>query len=87
MNVCPPIVADPLRAGPAFAATLNRTVPLPTPEAPEMIVSQDSLLVAVHVQVAAADTETLNPLDPPAPTDWLAGLMDDTEHGPAVPAA
>ena len=51
VNVWPPIVSVPVR-GPllVLAAALKLTVPLPLPLAPDVIVSQASLLVAVHAQ-------------------------------------
>jgi hypothetical protein len=53
VNVCPAIVAVPLRAFPGFAAIVNTTLPLPVPLAPDFTVMNDELLTAVHVHVAA----------------------------------
>ena len=76
MNVCPAIVTVPARL-PALllAATEYSTVPLPLPLLPEVIVIQDALLVAAHVQPLAAVTATL-PLAAAAARDWLAGEME-----------
>jgi hypothetical protein len=46
--------------------TENVTEPLPLPIAPDAIVSQEALLVAVHVQPLAAETLTDGPAPPPA---------------------
>jgi len=53
VNVCPAIVAVPLRTPPKFAAIVNTTLPLPVPLAPDFTVMNDELLTAVHVHVAA----------------------------------
>jgi hypothetical protein len=52
------MVNVPDRFLPSFSATLNRTVPFPLPEAPDVIVIHDSWLVAVHAQPAPAETAT-----------------------------
>src|SRR5262245_41740271 len=46
VNVRPPIVSVPLRAGPSVAPTLKLTVPLPEPLAPSVTVIQSAWLVA-----------------------------------------
>ena len=52
---------------------LNATVPLPLPLAPLVTVSQDvALLTPVHAQPVAAVT-AVEPVPPPAATDWLVG--------------
>jgi hypothetical protein len=77
VNTCPAIVSVPVREDVAvFAATLYPTVPLPLPLAPELMVSQVTLLVAVHAQPAATVTLTV-PLDAEAPTEPL----DDESAG------
>ena len=57
-----------------FAATLIWTVPLPLPDAPELTVSQDALLVAVQGHAVVAVTVTLK-LPPAEVADWLVGEM------------
>jgi hypothetical protein len=42
------MLSVPVRCAPVFAATLNATVPLPVPLAPEVMVIHEALLVAVH---------------------------------------
>jgi hypothetical protein len=42
--------------GPVFASTLKSTEPFPFPVAPELIFSQEALLVAVHVHPVPAVT-------------------------------
>jgi hypothetical protein len=49
----------PVREPPVFAATRYRTVPSPVPDAPEVIVIHDTLLVAVHVHPLVVSTFTL----------------------------
>ena len=56
-----------------LAATLNATVPLPLPLAPLVTVIQLVLLLtAVHAHPAGAVT-AVDPVPPPAATDWLVG--------------
>ncbi len=50
VNVWPAIVKVPLRAPVASAPTLKETIPLPLPDAPEVIVIQSTLLVAAQPQ-------------------------------------
>jgi hypothetical protein len=64
VNVWPAIVSVPVRDPPERGSTMNSTVPLPLPEAPEEIVIHDTLLDAVHAHDAPAVTPT-EP-DPPA---------------------
>jgi hypothetical protein len=64
-----------LRALPVFAATLNATDPLPVPVAPDVIVIHAALLLAVQEHPAAVATENAAPTTPPAPNDWLLGLI------------
>jgi hypothetical protein len=61
------MVSVPVRAAPGFAAIVKLTVPVPF--APDVIVIQESLLVAVHVQPAGVDTVTGVPAPPPIPID------------------
>ncbi len=83
VNACPPIVSVDDRADvPVFAATENATVPLPLPLAPEVIVTQESGVVAVHAQAAAAVTVTL-PLPPDAATACDVGVIVMSHGMPA----
>jgi hypothetical protein len=60
VKVCPPIVIVPLRdVVPVFAETLYRTLPLPLPLAPAVIVIHATLLADVHAQPVAAVIVTL----------------------------
>lgn len=68
------IVTVPVLGGPAFAATRNATVPLPSPLADDVIVIQSALLRAVHVHPVAVATVTLA-LPALAETVWLSGAM------------
>jgi len=76
-NVCPAIVSEPLRCVPlGLAAALNATGPVPLPLAPLVTVSHDVLLLTpVHAQPARVVT-VVDPVPPPAPTDWLVGLIE-----------
>jgi len=65
-NVCPAIVSDPPLALDGLGATENVTEPLPLPIAPDVIVSQERLLVAVHVHPFTAETLTVGPDPTPA---------------------
>ena len=60
MTVCPAIVRVPVRdEAPVFVAMEKVTVPLPFPLTPDVMLSHEVLLVAVHVQPAAAVTLVL----------------------------
>ena len=59
VNVCVAIVSVAVRAAPVLAVTLNATVPLPVPAAPEVTVSHGALLTAVHAQAAVVVTFTV----------------------------
>jgi hypothetical protein len=73
VTVCPPIVIVPVRVlAVLFAATVNETVPVPLPFAPEVITMNAALLAAVHAQPASVVTVRL-PAPPPDGNDWLAG--------------
>ena len=77
------MVRVPVRLDELFAATLNVTVPFPVPLAPEAIVSQAALLVAVQTHPAATDTATGVPAPPAAPIDCDVGLIDGAQTVPA----
>ena len=74
LNVCPAMVAVPVRGAPAFTSTESRTVSLPLPVAPATTVTQGTLLVAVHVHPADALTVT-SMVAPEAGTFCCVGLM------------
>jgi hypothetical protein len=65
-----------------FAAAVNATDPFPLPLLPLVIVTQESLLVAVHAQPAGAVTAT-DPESPVPATDWLAGEIVKLHDVPA----
>jgi hypothetical protein len=65
-----------------LAATVKLTVPLPAPLAPAVIVSHESLLVAVHGHPAAVDTATGVPAPPAAAIDCVFGAIEGA-HVPA----
>src|ERR687892_697882 len=62
VTVCPPMISEPVRAGPALAATMTSTRPLPAPLPPEEMLIQLALDEDVHSQPAAVVTDTA--LDP-----------------------
>jgi hypothetical protein len=74
LNVWPPIVSVPVRALMfGLDEALNATVPFPLPLAPLVSVNHDvSLLTPVHAHPAGAVT-AVDPVPPPATTDWLVG--------------
>ena len=73
VNVWPAMVNVPVRElEPVLAATEKVTVPLPVPLAPDVIVIQVALLVAVQGQPLLAATLEL-PLPPPEGNEALAG--------------
>jgi hypothetical protein len=51
------------------------TVPLPVPELPDVIVTHEALLAAVHAQPAPAVTDML-PAPPDARNDWFVGEIE-----------
>ena len=75
MKVCPAIVSVPVRGLPVvFTATLYFTVPFPLPDAPDVMVSHGSLLVACHGQLANVETITV-PVPPSDANESLVGIM------------
>ena len=64
-NVCLAIVSDPLLTLNGLRSTENATEPLPLPLAPDVIVSQELLLAAVHVHPFSEETVTVGPAPPP----------------------
>ena len=70
VKVWPPIRMESERAAPRLGSTTKPTVPFPVPLAPEAIVIQAALVVAVHAQLAVVMTST-EPVAPMAVTDVL----------------
>jgi hypothetical protein len=70
------MVSVPVRAGPVFGSTLNRTEPFPLPLAPDVMLIHGALLVAVHVQPPVVDTCTFVSLSPLAGTDRAVGSIE-----------
>lgn len=66
VTVDPAIVSVLLRVPLVLAATLKVTIPLPPPEAPEVIIIHVTGLAAVHVHPLGAETVT-EPKNPPDP--------------------
>ena len=72
---------EPDRCNPPFAVIEKLTVPLPVPLAPDVMVKNASVLLAVQLHPAGALTVTL-PVPPPAEKFWLAGLIAVTQLVP-----
>lgn len=78
VNVWPPIVSTADRATLDVAAAAYWTVPLPLPFAPDVTVSHDALLLAVHEHPSAVVTVTLP--EPPADGTLAAVGAIEMEH-------
>jgi hypothetical protein len=76
------MVSVPLRFLPVFLATVNRTVPLPVPLAPAVMVIHDSLDVAVHMQALPVDTVMV--LDSPLPSTFISSGEIEYAHPACV---
>ena len=83
VKVVPVIVSVALRAAPVFGATVNATVPLPLPDAPDEIATKVALLAAVHVHPVAAVTGT-DPVPPAAPNAEAVMAPAETVQDGAV---
>src|SRR6187431_905569 len=70
------MVNVPVRFLPLVDPTLYRTVPLPLPDAPSVIVIHESLLIAVQVQPAPAETATGAPGPPCSSISCPVGLIE-----------
>lgn len=81
VKVFPAAVIVPLRAPPAFAATVNDTVPLPVPVLPPDIVIHGTLAAAVHAHVAADAVTAIDPDPPVSETVWLSGPIENVHGG------
>lgn len=87
VKVWPPTVTVPVRlARLGFAATEIDTVPSPVPVAPEVIVIQETVLVAFHVQPASVSTLMVL-LVASAGTDALTGAIEYVQGTPACVTA
>jgi hypothetical protein len=84
VNVWPPMVSVPVRADVfGLAAALNATVPFPLPLAPLVTVNHDVLLLTpVHAH-PAGDVTAVDPVPPPATTDWLVGEIANVHDAAA----
>jgi hypothetical protein len=83
VKLLPAIVSVPERVDtPVFAAAVNDTEPLPDPDAPAVMVSQLSLLTAVHAQPDGAVTATV-PVPPFATTVCDGGEIVSVQVIPA----
>jgi hypothetical protein len=78
VKTCVPTEITAERCALLLDATLNVTVPLPLPLAPEVIVTKLSLLVAVQLHPLGAVTLML-PVPPVALKLWLVGVSAETQ--------
>jgi hypothetical protein len=77
VRVRPATVSVPLRiVGYGLASRLNPTTALPVPLAGPVIVTQVTLLVAVHAQVVPVAVTVTVPLMAPEANDWAAGEIE-----------
>jgi hypothetical protein len=76
VNVRPATVIVPERGPPVVGAALNPTVPEPVPLAPEVTVSQEALLVAVHAQPPPVATSMF----PVPPLDGISVVSGEIEY-------
>jgi len=81
VNTWPPILTDPVRAGPTFACAAMKSGPDPDPDAPDVRASHGSRLTGFHGHPSGAMTPTLS-VPPLVAMDWLAG-ENDSVHDPA----
>jgi hypothetical protein len=80
VNVCPPMVSVPVRAGPELAAMLKLVVPLPVPEPPDVIVTKEgALFVTVQAQLPALAVMFVLLDVAPVPTDTEFGLNENVQ--------
>ena len=83
-RVLPAMLIVPVRALPGLAVALNPTEPLPVPLAPDVTVSHDTLLVALHRHVDCVETATGDPAPPAAARLWLVGAIEYVQPGVEV---
>jgi hypothetical protein len=83
VKVCPPMVIVPTRATVVvFADTLKVTGPVPTPVEAPVSESHPALTFAAHAHPAVV-VIVADPVPPAAATDWLAGLIENTQAAAA----
>ena len=83
VTVSPPTVSVPVRGDKlVFAATLKFTVPSPDPPGPDVMVSHDVEVAAVHEQPVSVSTLTV-PLVAAAGTEAVTGEMAKLQAWPA----
>jgi hypothetical protein len=83
VKVCPPMVIVPTRATVvAFADTPKVTGPVPAPLEAPVSESHPALTFAAHAHPAVVVIVT-DPVPPAAATDWLAGLIENTQAAAA----
>jgi hypothetical protein len=83
VTVCPPMVREPVRAGPLAAATAKLTVPPPLPLAAPVMVIHGTLLAAVHAHPLAVFTVTVR-VPPLASTVCERGDTSKAQPGDCV---
>src|SRR5580704_17563243 len=78
VTACPAMIMAPARGAPVSAATVYPTVPLPLPDAPEVIVIHGTSLTAVQLQPEPAVIGMV-PAPPPAATEAPVRFEIDTQ--------
>jgi hypothetical protein len=78
VNVFPAAAIVPVRGVLAgLTATVNRTSPLPVPEAPAVMLIHGALVVAVHAQLLA---DAVTVIEPDAPVSATFSVVDEMEN-------
>jgi hypothetical protein len=74
VNVCSAIVIVSVRIARSLRSTVYFTVPLPVPDAPEVILIQPAFSLAVQLHQLVVVTVTV-PMPPASGNVWLSGEM------------
>jgi hypothetical protein len=86
VNVRSPMVIRPVRAKPGFGSTENATLPGPLPNAPDVILSHGTSLVAIHAQPVVVETEIGDEGPPPEAVVREVGSIVTVHEPPCVTA-
>jgi hypothetical protein len=81
------MVSVPDLAAPVLTATVNATVVLPLPDDPLLSVSQPTLALAVHAQLAADAVSATEPDPPVSGTFCSVGAIEKVHGGGGGAAA
>jgi len=64
-----------------LAATVNATVPLPVSDCPDVMVTHDALVAAVHAQLPAEAVTAIEPDPPLSPMFCEVGEIENVQDG------